>query len=264
MKWPPRSLSEYVDSLQSKGRYIFTQQQAIRDLVSSAATIRVAASRLIAKQRIVKLRFTLYLIVPLEYKAAGAPPASWYIDALMQHHKQPYYVALLSAAALHGAAHQQPQIFQVITNKPLRPAIIGRTKIEFIVKKNIEGSAVIPIKTTTGYMRVSTTETTAFDLIHYVKRSGYLNNVATVLTELSETIDPEKLLIAAKQEKLVVVQRTGYLIANYGKKETTNLLLQWLKTQRSSAIALRTDKEHVNKKRDPDWKVWVNEIIEID
>lgn len=37
---------------------------------------------------------------------------------------QPYYVGLLSAAALHGAAHHQPQEFQVVTNKQFRPAVL--------------------------------------------------------------------------------------------------------------------------------------------
>jgi len=31
-------------------------------------------------------------------------------------------VGVLSAAAIHGAAHQQPMIFQVVTDKPTRPA----------------------------------------------------------------------------------------------------------------------------------------------
>lgn len=92
--------------------------------------------------------------MPLEHRVAGAPPPSWYIDALMQHHKQPYYVALLSAAALHGAAHQQPQTFQVMTNKPLRPILVGRARVNFFVKKNIEDTAVVKIKTTTGFTTV--------------------------------------------------------------------------------------------------------------
>jgi hypothetical protein len=49
---------------------------------------------------------------PLEYREAGGPPASWFIDDLMRFLGQPYYVGLLSAAAIHGAAHQQPMVFQ--------------------------------------------------------------------------------------------------------------------------------------------------------
>jgi len=38
----------------------------------------------------------------------------------MAYLEQPYYVGLLGAASLHGAAHQQPQQFQVVTTTPQR------------------------------------------------------------------------------------------------------------------------------------------------
>jgi len=48
-----------------------------------------------------------YVLVPLEYLHAGAPPPSWFIDDLMKAMERPYYVGLLSAAGIHGASHQQ-------------------------------------------------------------------------------------------------------------------------------------------------------------
>ena len=41
-------------------------------------------------------------------------PADWFIAELMQFLDLPYYVGVLSAAALHGAAHQQAQEFHVV------------------------------------------------------------------------------------------------------------------------------------------------------
>jgi len=43
----------------------------------------------------------------------------------MRYLDQPYPVALLGAATLHGAAHQQPMLFQVMTDRPSRPACAG-------------------------------------------------------------------------------------------------------------------------------------------
>ena len=43
-------------------------------------------------------------------------------------------------------------------------------------------------------MRISTPEATAFDLVCYFAASGYAGNVATVLSELSEKLDPAALV----------------------------------------------------------------------
>jgi len=107
----PRTLPEYVDRLQQSGLYTFTRERALSDLSLSAIAVRRAAGRLLAQGRLVVPRRGFFVVVPLEYRSAGAPPPPWFIDALMRFHGQPYYVGLLSAAALHGAAAQQPQEF---------------------------------------------------------------------------------------------------------------------------------------------------------
>ena len=259
-----RFLSKYVDYLQSQGEYTFAQKTAKERLSCSDVAIRIAANRLINKKRIIKLRYAFYLIIPLEYQTLGAPPPSWYIDALMQHHNQPYYVALLSATALHGASHQQPQVFQVMTSKSLRSITIGRAKINFYVKKNIQKSKTMKIKTQTGYMNVSTSESTAFDLVQYPEHAGYLNNVATILIDLAKKIDPNKLLIVAKNEKLPIIQRAGYLLDKYAVN-ITEPLSQWIKKQKVRMVLLRTDKQ-IDKMviKNQKWHVYENEIIETD
>jgi predicted transcriptional regulator of viral defense system len=258
------SLSDYIDYLQSRGKYVFTQNDAKEAVGCSEWAVRIAANRLIAKERIIKLRYAFYLIIPLEHKVAGAPPPFWYIDSLMQHHKQPYYVALLSAAALYGAAHQQPQVFQVMTNKSLRSITIGRAHIQFLVKKNIEQCDVQKKQTETGYVNVSTPEVTALDLVQYADRAGSLNHVTTVLIELSEAIDENKLVEAAKNEKLVVAQRLGYLLETYGEKKVTHSLKYWLSQQKTAFIPLRTDKDYQKISKNKDWRIFINEKIEID
>ena len=51
-----------------------------------------------ARGRIAKAKDYFYVIVPLEYAAAGAPPASWFVNDLMAAMTRPYYVGLLTAA----------------------------------------------------------------------------------------------------------------------------------------------------------------------
>ena len=187
------TLAEYVDRLQQSGRYTFTRQDVIRDLPLSPVAIKRAAERLVAQGRLVAPRRGFFVVVPLEYKSAGAPPPSWFIDALMRFHASPYYVSLLSAASLYGAAAQQPQELQVMTNRQLRPVVVGRGRIRFLLKKNLERTPKATIKTETGSMQVATPEANAVDLVRYAEHAGGWSNVAEVLADLAEKIDPDRL-----------------------------------------------------------------------
>ena len=61
------------------------------------------------------------MIITPEYAQSGMLPATLFIDDLMKSLNRKYYIGLHSAAALYGAAHQQPMEFFVITeNPPLR------------------------------------------------------------------------------------------------------------------------------------------------
>jgi len=133
-------------------------------------------------------------VVPIEYREAGCPPATWFIDDLMQHLGQPYYVGLLSAAEIHGAAHQQPMVF---TDRPTRPARAGRVLITFHMSRSVRAVPVVETSTETGTMRVSSPETTAFDLVRFARSAGHLGNVAKMLGELVELMAPKTLVTVA-------------------------------------------------------------------
>ena len=117
-----RSLTAFVNDLQAKGRYTFTQTEAAEVIPITGLALEAALRRLRKRGRIANPRRGFYVIVPLEYREAGCPPANWFIHNLMGFLDQPYYAGLLSAAAIHGAAHQQPMVFQVITDRATRPA----------------------------------------------------------------------------------------------------------------------------------------------
>jgi hypothetical protein len=76
----------------------------------------------------------------------------------------PYYVGLLSAAAHHGASHHAPQEFQVVTNRYVRPLVVGRAKVRFFTSKFVGDAAITNVKTPTGTMRTSTPETIVIEL----------------------------------------------------------------------------------------------------
>ena len=131
---PPGGGTEaWVHGLQARGRYTFTRKQAAEALGRAGAGLTKALGRLTQKRRIVSPRRGFYVIVPAEFSIPGSPPADWFIDHLMGYVGHPYYVGLLSAAAYHGAAHQQPQQFLVVAAVPMRPVRVGRVNIVFVL-----------------------------------------------------------------------------------------------------------------------------------
>lgn len=204
-----------------------------------------------------------HVIVPLEYRASGSPPALWFIDNLMRHLKRPYYVGLLSAAALHGAAHQAPQVFQVITDLPTRPVEVGMVRIEFH-QGRVGLTPTLKMNTATGTVPVSTPEGTAFDLVRHAHACGGLDHVATVLRELAERLSADRLVDAASGMETTVIQRTGYLLDLVGADTATGPLAVWLGEHRCFPVALRPDLDDVGVTRDARWGVLINTIIEPD
>lgn len=81
-----------------------------------------------------------------------------FIDSLMTHLGQPYYVALLSAVAPHGASHQAPQVFQVMVrdNTFVRNKTVGGTRLRFYSTSNIGDDPVQRLAVPTGHVTVST------------------------------------------------------------------------------------------------------------
>ena len=262
---PGGSLTALVDSYQASGRYVVTRDQAGQALGVSDEALKKAVQRLVAKRRLAVPRRGFFVIVPVEYRQAGALPPSWYIDDLMKFCGRRYYVGLLSAAALHGAAHQQPQEFQVVADGQLRPVVAGRARIRFFRKLHIESTPTMSVKTETGVMQVSTPEATALDLVRYLKGAGHLGHVASVLVELTERMDASRLAGLAKLEgDLPSAQRLGHLLDAVGAGEVGRALAAWIAERRPRFVSLRPDRSSKRAAKDERWRVLGNEKIEVE
>ncbi len=257
------SLASWLDRLQGSGRYSFIRREAIDATDLSPEAVKKSLQRLVKRKRLAKVRDNFYVIVPTEYLSAGAPPITWFVADLMQSLGQPYYVGLLSAAALHGASHHQPQEFQVVTSAPQRPLRVARQRIRFFTKRQVEATPQVDVKTPTGPVRVSSPEATALDLVRFSKASGYFGNVATVLGELADRLNPQALLAVAElQPHLPTVQRLGYLLELAGVEAAARPLAALVARRRPRAVPLRADLPVDDAPKDPRWRVLVNEKVE--
>ena len=224
MKTPsPKQARQFVEDLLRQGRYTFTPREAEKALTRSPSATYMALHRMVKAGKLVMPRSGFYVIVDPQHRAAGTLPPEWFISDLMKHLGQNYYVGLLSAAQLHGAAHHRPQVFQVIIPKRrLRSIRAGNVRIRFFGKGPFDNSQVSSIKTPTGLMQASSPETTAWDLVRYWKAAGGLDNVLTVLSELTEKLDRQELRHAIEaHDEPIVAQRLGYLLDRLNRSDLT-------------------------------------------
>ncbi len=252
---------EYIDQLTAKGEISFTTQSLQTALGITAKAAERAIARLRHKKEITSPAKGYYLILTPEFRKLGCLPPDYFIDDLMQYWQQKYYVALLSAALYYGAAHQQPQVFQVMTDHFHRPITCGRVKIEFITQKNLT-DATTQLKTHTGTMNISTPEATMLDLIHFMRRSGSINHIATVLDELAESITPTHLYTLLERNRdLTAAQRLGFLLECLDKKKLAATIYEYLATKNNHIVPLVPYYPITGVKRNTKWRVAINASI---
>lgn len=258
------TLSAWIGTLPEDGRYVFSRADAEAATEASPAAVRATLRRLKKRGTLGSPRRGFYVVVPPEYRSAGCPPATWFIDDLMSHLGRRYYVALLTAAALHGAGHQQPMAFQVIVDAIERSVEVGRVRIEFHASNLLEGAGTVRMQTETGSMVVATAETTAFDLIRFPSACGYWGNIATALSELAERLDGTRLVEGAARVARSDVQRLGWLFAYLKEDTLADALAKYLDGRRLVPVRLNTHRAAEGSRRDRRWQVLVNDDVEPD
>jgi predicted transcriptional regulator of viral defense system len=263
-------LLTWIENLQAQGKYTFSYAQACSQFkeVSNTA-IALSLSRLSTKKKVVSVFKGFYVIITPEYSVKGMVPPLLFIDSLMKYIGKPYYVGLLSAAALHGAAHQRSQEFFVINQlPPLRPTVKDGIKINYVARKEIPSVFLEQRKTEAGYVKVSCPELTAIDLLQYEKYIGGLNRAATVISELSVAMKPENFtdeLISFVP--VVMLQRLGFILDKIvGKKDMANELYIAMckKYPTWQRMPLKAGKPDTGFLSDLKWKIVINSEIEID
>ena len=258
------TVTKYIDDLAASGRYHFTTVEAVATLGRSLLAVRASLRRLKAKGKIADPHRGFHVIVPPEYRRLGCVPAEQFIPQLMAYLGEPYYVALLSAAELHGAAHQRPQGFQVMVKMNRRSIECGEVRVQFVARKDLERTSVIEKRTPRGMLLVSSPEATALELVGYADLSGGLDNVASVVAELVESIDAKKLLVAARGCPIAWVQRLGYLLDLADRRELGDALVRHVKEHAHVVAPLVRASPQVGVERLERWKLAINAAVELD
>ena len=262
-QFPNNYLDRYLTDVRAQGRYSFTLSELQKTFDLTYPALKQNLYRLKLKKEVVQIRQGFYMIIPPEYSKQSIIPPYLYIDDLMKSLNKSYYVGLLSAAALHGAAHQQPMGYTVITQSPA-PRSIGKLNIIFFSKQEFLQNGIIQKKTPAGYINVSSPELTALDFFDYIHIFG-INRITTVLQELSEEMKPAPLLKIARQySNTAAIQRLGYILDEIiSAEKLSDTLWKALSERTCFPVPLSPQKEKKGE-TDNKWKVIKNMEIESD
>lgn len=204
----------------------------------------------------------LWVPVPPEYRTWGAPPGIEIIDMIMRHRGIGYYVGWLTAAAIYGAAHQAPQVFQVAVDRQLRDRIVGRTRFVF-AQRDVSRIPTIAHPTRDGSARVSTVAATILDIADDMIRAAGIDNAATVIVELSEHEDfaMEDLARLAASFPAAAGRRVGWVLSQFTERDDLEPLRLAVHDAVPSASRLDPYRT-VSGPLDTDWMLSINRDVE--
>ena len=183
-----QTILKWIQELPKRGKYSFTLEEvAIQFPSYTRERIHQEISRQIAKRLIISAWRGFYAVVLHEYGLDGTVPPSEYIDQLMKYLGRCYYVALLSAARMHGSSHQNPQSYMImVEGGPLRASIKGDVLLTFFTRKKYPYEYIEHTLSRSGTIAYSSKELTALDLVARMDSVGGIDRVAEVLAGLAE------------------------------------------------------------------------------
>jgi predicted transcriptional regulator of viral defense system len=259
-----QAISDYLYEIQSQGRYSVSLPELRERFGSNEKAIAQKLHRLKKENKLAQIRTGFYIIIPPQYSHQGILPTTYYLDDMMKFLKREYYLGLYSAAALHGAGHQQPMQSQIIIQKPpLRDIKTKRQHLNFFTKNSWNTDWLEQKKNDAGYVQVSSPELTAIDLVYYHKQIGGLNRVISVLEELVENLKTSKLTVIAAASSIPTIQRLGYILEELSETKLAEGLAKLLSTKETNTAPLSLS--HKNKKgfKDKKWNLIVNAELEL-
>jgi predicted transcriptional regulator of viral defense system len=253
----------YFNDLVNNYKYTFTLSDLKEQFHLSDKSLLQGLYHHKKNKKIVQIRKEFYGILVPRVAMNGQLSFYDFLDDLMKSLDKNYYISLLNAAALYGAAHQQPQIVFVITTPPA-PRNIKSSNLLFLLKSNWNEDFIVQKKTQTGFVNVSLPELTALDLCAYIWKFG-VNRVTTILMELHEEMKSSRLKKVAKEyDNISSIQRLGYILENFTENEKLiNAVYAVLQDKKTYYVPL-SPKKGKRGEYNHKWKVIVNMQIEPD
>jgi len=260
------TIKEWIHNKEIHGESTFSIEDVKREFPThSAQGLRTMLARFVNNGRLYAVYRGFYVIVPVQYQLKGIVPPSYYIDDLMNWLHKPYYVGLLSAASIYGASHQKAMVTQVMTINPSTKSIAQNTQLVFVRCSAINPELLITKNGEMSPIKFSSPELTAVDLIQFAGHIGGYQRAATVLAELIDSVDINKMHNLLHYTSTATIQRLGYILEFVLEEQKKADLLFALIEQFTRKSILLSSKHPKNLDATSNrWHVNANIDIEID
>lgn len=262
------SLNDWIKELEQRGVTSFSFQQVSCEFHErTEKSLKTDIKRLVSARRIENVYKGFYVIIPIQYQLKGIVPPSYYINELMEHLGKPYYIGLLSAAAIYGASHQRTMITQIVTTGPRTRTSNRNSLLDWNYRQQIPKELIETRNGEMGRICYSSVELTAADLIQFASHVGGYQRAATVIAELVDTIDINKMRTVLHYTTATTMQRFGYLLDNIlFEKDMADALYGMLKERAGyfNAVTMSPGHPASSSPESNRWRVDMNIDIEID
>ena len=262
------SVNDWIKEQEQRGMTTFSFQQLRRVFDDrSEKVLKSDINRLKLSKRIQNVYKGFYVIIPTQYKLKGIVPPTYYIDELMEYLDKPYYVGLLSAAAIYGAAHQRAMKTQVVTIGPRSRTSNRNTLLDWNYRQRIPNELIDCRNAEMGRINYSSAELTAVDIVQFASNIGGYQRASTVLAELVEVLDMNKMESVLPYTSTSVMQRLGYILEFIlFEEEKAEQLYNILRERNGYFNSVLMNPEHpmLEKNESNRWRINMNIEIEID
>lgn len=237
-------MSAILDSAERAGKLNLRTEDiraALPDV--SAEALRQALYRQQQRGRLIRLSRGSghWLIVPLQHAATGAPPLETWLDRYLSKTLGiPYYVALLSAAETYSASPYAVMVTQVMVPERRLSITVGRHKVMFHTRAQIERMPTRWHETPDGRFKISTAELTALELVQRETLVGGMTRVREVLHTLWDACTETGLLEEAMEalQEVPTAQRLGALLTLDGHDALAAQVARWLQDKQPRIVSL--------------------------
>lgn len=263
------SINDWIKEQEQRGMTTFSFQQIRRVFAErSDKVLKSEVNRLTLSKRIQNVYRGFYVIIPTQYMLKGIVPPTYYIDELMKYLDKPYYVGLLSAAAIYGASHQRAMRTQVVTIGPRSRTSSRNILLDWNYRQQIPNELIECRNGEMGRINYSSAELTAVDIIQFASNIGGYQRACTVLAELVEVLDVNKIESVLPYTSTSVMQRLGYILEFIlFEKVKANQLYNIIREQKNSyfnSVLMSPEHPKLENNESNRWRINMNIEIEID